>query len=48
MIPIAAPWLVALASLFLLPPPAQDAKGCKDHPLFNCMPNYEIYLIRNF
>jgi OOP family OmpA-OmpF porin len=42
MIPIVAPWLAALASVFLLSP-TQDKAGCKDHPLFNRMPNYEIY-----
>ncbi len=38
--------LVALAiPVFLLASPAraQDKQGCKDHPLFNRMPNCEIY-----
>lgn len=42
MIPF-APWVAALASVFMLAGPPQDKAGCKDHPLFNRMPNFEIY-----
>jgi OOP family OmpA-OmpF porin len=37
------PLLAALASLLLVSAPVQDKEGCKDHPLFNRMPNFEIY-----
>jgi OOP family OmpA-OmpF porin len=36
-------WLAAVTSLLLISAPAQDKEGCKDHPLFNRMPNFEIY-----
>jgi OOP family OmpA-OmpF porin len=42
MIPI-APWFAALASTLVLASPAQDKQGCQDHPLFNRMPNFELY-----
>ncbi len=34
---------VVVACGFFSAPIAADAQGCKDHPLFNRMPNYEIY-----
>ena len=43
MIPLVSSLLAALASLSLLSAPVQDRPGCKDHPLFNRMPNYETY-----
>lgn len=38
---VAASFLV-LAILFSLPAMAEDKEGCKDHPMFNRMPNFEI------
>jgi hypothetical protein len=43
MVPILASWFAVFTSLLLVPAPAQDREGCKDYPLFNRMPNYEIY-----
>ena len=33
----------ALLSTLLLAAPGQDAEGCKDYPMFNRMPNFDIY-----
>ena len=38
-----AAFFLVLAVLFSLPAIAEDKEGCKDHPLFNRMPNFEIY-----
>ncbi len=35
--------LIIPMCLVALPIRAQDKEGCKDHPLFNRMPNFEIY-----
>jgi OOP family OmpA-OmpF porin len=37
------PVMAALFSLSAATAGAQDAKGCKDHPLFSRMPDYNIY-----
>ncbi len=42
MVPL-SPWIAVLASVFILAGPPQDKAGCKDHPLFNRMSNFEIY-----
>jgi outer membrane protein OmpA-like peptidoglycan-associated protein len=38
-------WLILIFSLVFIsgPAAAQDKEGCTDHPLFNRMPNFEIY-----
>lgn len=43
MVRTASSLCAVLISLCLVSAPAQDKEGCKDHPLFNRMPNFEIY-----
>ncbi len=43
MVAIMQSGFAVLTSLLLLSAPVQDKEGCKDYPLFNRMPNYEIY-----